>query len=214
MAITNCGNLKKNGKLWICIDFQKLNATTKNDPYQLCFTDEVLDKVVGHEVYLFLDGFFYYHQIQIAPRDYYKTTFIMDLATIVWVLMPFGLQNALAINQKAMNKAFKDYVVDFMVFSDLDTHLSKLWKCFEKCWEYGISFNPKKCVFMVFLGMILRLIIFEEEKLLDLKNVKMIVKMPMPKNPHDIQIFNGLGRFYWCFVKKIAFIMALITKFM
>jgi len=50
----------------------------------------------------------------------------MDLATIVWVLMPFGLQNALAINQKAMNKAFKDYVVDFMVFSDLDTHLSKL----------------------------------------------------------------------------------------
>ncbi len=82
--------------------------------------------MVGHEVYLFLDGFSYYHQIQIAPRDCYKTTFIMDLATIVWVLMPFGLQNALAINQKAMNKAFKDYVVDFMVFSDLDTHLSKL----------------------------------------------------------------------------------------
>jgi hypothetical protein len=49
---------------------------------------------------------------------------------------------------------------------------------------------------MVFSGMILRLIIFEEEKLLDLKNVKMIVKMPMPKNPHDIQIFNGLGQFY------------------
>jgi len=83
---------------------------------------------------LFLDGFFYYHQIQIAPKDCYKTTFIMDWATFVWVLMPFGLKNALTTNQKAMNKAFKDYVVDFvklflddfMIFSDLDTHLSKL----------------------------------------------------------------------------------------
>jgi hypothetical protein len=62
--------------------------------------------------------------------------------------------------------------------------------------------------------MILRLIVFEEEKLLDLKNIEMIIKMPMPKNPHDIQIFIGLGQFYWCFVKKIAFIMALITKLM
>ncbi len=93
-----------------------------------------------------------------------------------------------------MNKAFKDYVAyfmklfldDFMVFNDLDTHLSKLQKWFEKCWEYEISFNPKKCDFMVFSRMILRLIVFEDDKLLDLKNVEMIVKMPMPKNPHDI----------------------------
>ncbi len=55
---------------------------------------------------------------------------------------------------------------------------------------------------------------FEEDKLLNLKNVEMIVKMPMPKNPHDIQIFNGLGQFYRCFVKNIAFIMAPITKLM
>lgn len=27
---------------------------------------------MGHEVYLFLDGFFGYHQIQIAPQDGYK----------------------------------------------------------------------------------------------------------------------------------------------
>jgi hypothetical protein len=38
--------------------------------------------------------------------------------------------------------------------------------------------------------------------------------MPMPKNLHDIQVFNGLAQFYWCFVKKIAFIMAPIIKLM
>jgi hypothetical protein len=31
------------------------------DPYPLSFMEEVLDMVVGHEVYSFLDGFFSYH---------------------------------------------------------------------------------------------------------------------------------------------------------
>ncbi len=42
--------------------------------------------------------------------------------------------------KRAMSKAFKDYLDDFMrlflddfiVNSDLDTHLSKLWKCFQE----------------------------------------------------------------------------------
>jgi hypothetical protein len=31
--------------------------------------DEVINSVVGHEVYTFLDGFFGYHQISIAQED-------------------------------------------------------------------------------------------------------------------------------------------------
>ncbi len=86
--------LKKNDKLRICIDFQKLNAMTKKNPYPLPFMDEVLDKVVGHEVYLFLDGFFGYQQIQIASKDRYKMTFITDWGVFVWVVMPFVLKTA------------------------------------------------------------------------------------------------------------------------
>ncbi len=46
---------KKNGKLKIYIDFKKLNATIKKDPYPLPFTYEMLNIVVGYEVYSFLD---------------------------------------------------------------------------------------------------------------------------------------------------------------
>jgi len=53
--------LKKNGKSIICVDFKKLNAVTKKDPYSLPFIDEVINIVVGHEVYTFLDGFSRYH---------------------------------------------------------------------------------------------------------------------------------------------------------
>jgi hypothetical protein len=39
---------QKNGKLRICINFKKLNATTKKDPYPLPFIDEVLKTVVEY----------------------------------------------------------------------------------------------------------------------------------------------------------------------
>jgi hypothetical protein len=43
---------KKNGRLKIYVDFKKFNAT-KKDPYPLPFMDEVINIVVGHEVYTF-----------------------------------------------------------------------------------------------------------------------------------------------------------------
>jgi hypothetical protein len=52
---------KKNEKLRMCVDFKKLNVATKKDPYPLPFTDEVINLVVRHKVYTFLDGFFGYH---------------------------------------------------------------------------------------------------------------------------------------------------------
>ena len=48
---------KKNGKLCICQDFQALNKATKKDYFPLPFIDAILDVVVGHECYSFLDGF-------------------------------------------------------------------------------------------------------------------------------------------------------------
>jgi hypothetical protein len=35
-----------------------------------------LNIVAGHDVYSFLDGYFKYHKIFIAPKDRYKTTFV------------------------------------------------------------------------------------------------------------------------------------------
>jgi hypothetical protein len=61
--------LKKNKKLKIYVDFRKLNAIIKKDPCPLPFTDEVINIITKHEVYTFLDGFFGYHHISIAPED-------------------------------------------------------------------------------------------------------------------------------------------------
>jgi hypothetical protein len=69
---------KKNGKLSFCIDFRKLNATTKKDPYPLLFMNEVLNIVVRYEAYSFLEGYSRYHQISITLEDRYKIAFVTN----------------------------------------------------------------------------------------------------------------------------------------
>jgi hypothetical protein len=81
---------KKNGKLKFCIDFKKLNATTKKDPYPLPFTDEVLNIVTRYEAYSFFDGYLGYHQISIVLEDKYKTTFVTNWGAFIWKVMSFG----------------------------------------------------------------------------------------------------------------------------
>ena len=54
---------KKNGKIRVCVNYWKLNASTITDVFPLLFTDGVLDAVTRHEVYSFLDGFIGYNQI-------------------------------------------------------------------------------------------------------------------------------------------------------
>ena len=46
---------KKDGKLWFCIDLQKLNARTIKDVYSLLWIDETLDCLNGAEWFSLLD---------------------------------------------------------------------------------------------------------------------------------------------------------------
>jgi hypothetical protein len=80
----------------------------------------------------------------------------------------------------------------------------KLRLCFQKCGKYGISLNPNKCAFMVFSRMILGFIVSKERKLLNPKKIQVIVNMPPPKNPQQIQVFNGMAQFYKMFYKKFC----------
>ena len=40
----------------VCIDYKKLNTTTRKDHYPLPFIDQILDRLVGHPYLCFLDG--------------------------------------------------------------------------------------------------------------------------------------------------------------
>jgi hypothetical protein len=127
-----------------------------------------------------LDGYSKYCQISIAFEDRYKTIFVIDWGAFVWMVMPFGVKNEPPTFQKAISKVFREYLDqfikifldDFIVYSDLESHLMKRRLCFQKCREYRMSFNLEKCAFMVFSGLILGFIVSKEGKIPYLRRFK------------------------------------------
>ncbi len=104
----------KNGKLRICVNYHKLNAQTKKDPFPLHFLDFVLDSIAQHEIYSFMDGYNGYNLVKMVEKDKYKTTFISEWGAYAYKVMPSGLCNALATFQKVVTKMFKPYLNKFV----------------------------------------------------------------------------------------------------
>lgn len=87
---------KNNGKWRIYVDYRELNKATQKDHFPLPFIDRVLDNLSGKKKISFLDGFSVYNQIQITSEDEDKTTFTFPRGNFAYIVLPFGLCNALA----------------------------------------------------------------------------------------------------------------------
>jgi hypothetical protein len=59
----------------MCVDYRKLNLSTRKDDFPLPFMDQMLERLVGKSFYCFLDGYSGYNKIVINPKDQEKTTF-------------------------------------------------------------------------------------------------------------------------------------------
>ena len=134
----------------VCIDYRKLNASTRKDRFPLPFVDQMLERVAGHEFYCFLDGYSGYNQIEIALEDQEKTTFTCPFCTFAFRKMPFGLCNAPRTFQRCMMRIFSDmielileiFMDDFSVFGDsYEGCLENLRKVLERCQEKNLVLN-------------------------------------------------------------------------
>jgi len=83
------------------------------------------------------------------------------------MVMPFGLKNAGATDQRDMNIVFHDLISDFIqvYINDIviksrakDSHLINLRKAFEGIRKHGSKMNPLKCAFIISVEEFLRLI--------------------------------------------------------
>ena len=140
----------------VCIDYWKLNATTKKDHFPLPFIDQMVERLAGHEYYCFLDGYFGYNQVLVDPEDQEKTTFTCPFRTFAYRRMPFGLCNAPATFQRCMISIFSDmverfmeiFMEDFSIFgSSFQECLHRLTLILVRCKEKNLVLNWKKMPF-------------------------------------------------------------------
>ncbi|XP_075640288.1 uncharacterized protein LOC142612042 [Castanea sativa] len=72
--------------------------------------DQLVDATYWHPRMSFLDAFQCYHQITLAAEDQETTAFITPDANYHYTVMPFGLKNVGATNQRMMTGMFRDKI--------------------------------------------------------------------------------------------------------
>jgi hypothetical protein len=154
------------------MDFRNLNRASPKDEYPMLIADLLIDSASGNKVISFLDSNAGYNQIFMAKEDVSKTTFHCPrfIGLFEWVVMSFGLKNAGATYQRAMNLIFHDllrvlmevYIHDVVVKSvGFEEHMTDLKLSLERMKKYGPWMNPLKCTFGVTSGRFLGFIVHE-----------------------------------------------------
>jgi hypothetical protein len=98
----------------VCIDYWKLNSTTRKDHFPLPFIDQILERLVGQSYYYFMNGYSRYNQAVVDPQDQEKTTFTCPFGTFAYRRMSFWLCNAPATFQRCMMSIFLDMMENFL----------------------------------------------------------------------------------------------------
>jgi hypothetical protein len=150
---------RKDNTHHLCVDYQPLNAVTVKNKYPLPRIDLLFDQLIGAQVFSKIDLRFSYHQIKICEEDIPKTTFSTRYSLYEYLVMSFGLTNALVHFMYLMNSIFMEeldkfvvvFIDDILVFSkskkDHEEHLRimlqrlrdhQLYTKFSKC-EFWLS---------------------------------------------------------------------------
>jgi hypothetical protein len=119
----------------------------------------------------FLDAYSGFHQIQMSREDRKHTAFIIVDGLYFYVVMPYGLKNALPTFVRAMSKTFGDlirdrvevYVNHIVVKTKRgSTLVEDLTLVFDKLRATRTKLNPDKCVFVVSVGKLLGFLVLHQ----------------------------------------------------
>ena len=130
-----------------------------------------------------------------------------------WWVVPFGLKNASAIYQRAMNAIFHDmlghhmeiYIDDIVVKSKKATeHVNHLRKSFERMRLHQLKLNPLKCAFGVLDINFLGFLVHQRRVEVDQNKSKAIISAKACQNKKELQNFLGQVNYLRRFVSNLV----------
>jgi hypothetical protein len=189
---------KKDQTLRMCVDYRPLNEVTIKNKYPLPWIDILFDQFTGAQVFSKFDLRSGYHQIRIRPEDIPKTAFTMRYGFLEYLVMPFGLANALTHFTYLMNSIFMPeldkfvvvFINDILIYSKHEEeHVKHLRIVLTRLREHHLDAKLSKCAFWLeeiqFIGHVLSVV--------DPSKVKDILEWSSPTTVHQVWSFLGLA---------------------
>jgi len=144
---------KPDGSVRFCTDYRMLNLMTVKDAYPIPRMDECIDSLGDARVLSTLDCNAGYWQIPVAEEDTHLTAFTCHSGAWQCVRLPFGLFNAPAAFQRAMDMILAGvkwqiclvYLEDVIVFSrSPEEHLQHLDEVLTRLGKAGVTLKAAK----------------------------------------------------------------------
>ena len=211
---------KKDGSLWLCVDFCGLNRITKKDRYPLPLISNLLDSPRKARIYTKIDLRHAYHLVHIAKGDEWKTAFRTHYGAFEWSVIPFRLTNAPAAFQCFMNDVFSNlldvcvvvYLDDILIYSnDITQYWSHVKEVLNRLQKVRLYAKVEKCEFhsdsVEYLGYVLS----PTGLTMSDTKVKTIQEWPEPKKVKNIQSFLDFANFYRHFISNYSDIVIPLT---
>jgi hypothetical protein len=204
---------KPDGSVRFCVDYRKLNALTVKDSYPSPRMDECLDSLGDATIFSTLDCNSGYWQIAMAEEDMDKTAFVTHCGVHRFKRMPFGLCNAPATFQRALDMILSKikwnyalvYLDDVIIYpKSKEEHLRHLDEILSLLKGAGASLKLKKCHFFQPTVDYLGHVIHPGKLAVAEKNIDSIKKAIYPKTRTELRSFLGMCNVYRRFVDKFA----------
>lgn len=210
-------------KIRVVIDYRKLNEKTIDDKFPIPQIEEILDKLGKSEYFTTLDLKSGFHQIEMDPLHKSKTAFSTDQGHFEFTRMPFGLKNAPATFQRAMNNILQDYigVICYVYLDDiiiigynLKNHLENVEKILKRLSEFNLKIQLDKCEFLRKETEFLGHVITQDGVKPDPTKINKILDWKLPTTQKEIKQFLGLTGYYRRFIKDYAKLAKPLTKYL
>lgn len=211
---------KKDGNVRFCIDYRKLNQSTKFDAEPLPDINHLFTKLSGKKYFSKIDLTKGYWQIPMKGKDKEKTAFTTPDGQYQWKKMPFGLKNAGAVFSRMMRKLLlpldqdqvSNFIDDILIASETwEQHLAVVEDVLVRIQDCGLTAKPSKCCLgfdsLTFLGHRIEAghLLPEEDKVEKIRNAA------RPKTKKELRSFLGLAGYYRKFVPNFAIVAKSLT---
>ena len=191
--------------LRLCVEYQRLNKVTIMSRRRLLLMNEHRHRIQGAKLFTKIDLKAGFHLIRVREGDEWKTALCSRYGLYEYTVMPFGLANAPATFQDAMETIFRDmldrglliYMDDFLIDSETEEEYTQIvLEVLQRLKENNLAIAPDKCIWHASRVEFLGYIISSEGIEMALDRIETILKWQELKSKQDVQMFLGFANVY------------------